>query len=146
VTYAGFWIRFVAAFIDGIILSFAFLPLNIVLRLLSREFILFSWGYWQDGSHLAIFLLNLLRLLLSWAYFTYMTGRYQYTIGKKLLNLKVIGEDMGPISYGTAAVREIVGKFISGIVCLLGYIWAGFDERKQAWHDKIASTYVIREA
>ncbi|MDI6831491.1 MAG: RDD family protein [Actinomycetota bacterium] len=142
--YAGFWIRFVAAFIDGIIVSVAFLPLNLIFSALSDRF--YFWGSWdwREGVSVGLVILfNLIRIGVGWAYYTVMTGRYGATLGKMLLKLKVVGEDMGPVSYGTAALREIVGKFLSGLVCALGYIWAGFDDRKQAWHDKIAHTFVI---
>ena len=144
--YAGFWIRFAAAFIDGIIVSVALLPLNIVFRAVSDRF--YYWGTWdwREGVSLgAVILLNAIRVGVSWAYYTIMTGRYGATLGKMLLRLKVVGEDMNPISYGTAALREIVGKFVSTIVCFIGYIWVVFDERKQGWHDKIAHTFVITE-
>ncbi len=55
--------------------------------------------------------------------------------------------DGGPIDGGTATVRaiiyhlEIFGAYI--LIGLLGFIWAAFDDRKQAWHDKGAGTVVI---
>jgi len=141
--YAGFWIRFAAAFIDGIILSVALFPINLIFSALSERFNF--WGSWErDGTAIGLIIIfNVIRVGLYWAYFVIMTGRYGATLGKMLLKLKVVGEDMGPISYGTAALREIVGKFVSSLICMLGYIWAGFDDRKQAWHDKIAHTFVI---
>jgi uncharacterized RDD family membrane protein YckC len=141
--YAGFWIRFAAAFIDGIILSVARFPLNLIFAALGQRFN--YWGSWErDGTAIwLVILFNVISLGITWAYFVIMTGHYGATLGKMLLKLKVLGEDMGPISYGTAALREIVGKFVSSLVCGLGYIWAGFDDRKQAWHDKIAHTFVI---
>lgn len=142
--YAGFWIRFVAAFIDGLILGVAFLPINLIFSALNERF--YFWGSWdwKEGASVGLLILfNLLRLAVSWAYYVIMTGRYGATLGKMLLKLKVVGEDMGPVTYGTAALREIVGKFVSSLVCAIGYIWAGFDDRKQAWHDKIAHTFVI---
>ena len=142
--YAGFWIRFVAAFIDGLILSVAFFPINLVFSALSDRFYVWGSWDWREGVSAGLLILfNLIRVGAGWAYYTVMTGRYGATLGKMLLKLKVVGEDMGPVSYGTAALREIVGKFVSGLVCAIGYIWAGFDDRKQAWHDKIAHTFVI---
>ena len=41
-------------------------------------------------------------------------------------------------------MREVVGKFISGLVLNLGYLWVIWDGQKQGWHDKIADTYVVR--
>mgnify|MGYP000197082409 CR=1 FL=1 len=44
----------------------------------------------------------------------------------------------------TPKLREIVGKFVSGIILGIGYIMAGFDRNKQGLHDRIAGTYVIK--
>jgi predicted anti-sigma-YlaC factor YlaD len=43
-------------------------------------------------------------------------------------------------------VREIVGKFVSGLFLGIGYFWAIFDKEGQAWHDKIAGTVVTRQS
>lgn len=142
--YAGFWIRFAAYFIDAVILAVAFIPINLLFWVLDRN--IYFWGSWdwRGGVGIGVALLfNVIRVGVGWAYFTIMTGRYQATLGKMLLDIKVVGPDLGPISYTTAALREIVGKFVSSIVCGLGFIWIGFDERKQGWHDKIADTFVI---
>ena len=48
------------------------------------------------------------------------------------------------IGFGTTLLREIIGKIISSIIILLGYIWILFDGQRQGWHDKIASTYVVK--
>lgn len=142
--YAGFWIRFVAAVVDGLVLSVAFVPLNIIFWAVNNR--IYFWGIWdfsQGVSSGPILLFNLVRTLVGWAYYVILTGRYGATLGKMLLGLKVVGEDLGPITYGTATVREVLGKFLSALLCGLGYIWAGFDGRKQAWHDKVAGTLVI---
>ncbi len=146
--YAGFWIRFVGVFIDGLVISVAFLPLNLVFWAIDKNFhiYLYHWGWsgQREGVSLGLYLLfNACQLAITWTYYVLMTGRYGATLGKMLLDIKVVGPDLGPISYGTAAMREIVGKFVSALVCMLGYIWAGFDPRKQGWMDKLANTYVI---
>jgi len=33
---------------------------------------------------------------------------------------------------------------VNGLVFGLGFLWAFFDDRRQGWHDKLASTYVVR--
>jgi uncharacterized RDD family membrane protein YckC len=86
---------------------------------------------------------NLARLAVLWAYFIIMTASTGATLGKRVLKLRVVRDDMSRVSYGTAALRETIGKTVSLIPCALGFIWAGFDARKQAWHDKIAHTFVI---
>ncbi len=76
----------------------------------------------------------------------YLTGEKGYSIGKKVLGLKVIKEDgKYPIGLVDALIREVVGKFISSLLLGLGYLLIGFDSRKQGLHDKIAKTYVVYE-
>lgn len=64
--------------------------------------------------------------------------------GKKALGIKVVRENGGKVNFHDAVIREILGKFLSGIIFGLGFIWILFDAKKQGWHDKIAKTVVIR--
>jgi uncharacterized RDD family membrane protein YckC len=50
--------------------------------------------------------------------------------------------DGGPIGYGRAFVRWI-GRFVSVIVFLLGYLWMLWDTERQTWHDKFANAVVV---
>ena len=69
------------------------------------------------------------------------------TPGKKVMGLQVVDHQTGTIpGFGKMFVREIVGRFISGLFLGLGYFWAIFDKNSQAWHDKIAGTVVLRLA
>ena len=64
--------------------------------------------------------------------------------GKMVIGIKIVKTDGRSIGFGTTLLREIIGKFISSIIILLGYIWILFDGQRQGWHDKIASTYVVK--
>jgi uncharacterized RDD family membrane protein YckC len=67
------------------------------------------------------------------------------TPGKKLLGLKVINHQTGEIpGFGKMFLREIIGRFLSGLFLGLGYFWALFDKNAQAWHDKLAGTVVVK--
>lgn len=67
------------------------------------------------------------------------------TPGKWLLGEKVVNkEDGGFPGLGRMLLREIIGKFVSGLFLGIGYFWAIFDKDQQAWHDKIASTVVVK--
>jgi len=67
------------------------------------------------------------------------------TPGKKLLGLQVVDQQTGAIpGFGKMFLREIVGRFVSGLFFGLGYFWAIFDKNAQAWHDKIAGTVVLK--
>jgi len=48
-------------------------------------------------------------------------------------------------SLGTVLLREVVGKFISGLFFNLGHLWVAWDREKRAWHDHIGGTFVIRK-
>jgi len=80
----------------------------------------------------------------SWAYYVIFTALYGATPGKMALGLKVVRTDGQPVDWLTAFMREVVGKTLSTLPLLLGYLWAFFHPRRQAWHDLIADTLVVR--
>lgn len=137
VKYAGFWIRWVASFIDGIVVFFMAMPLMIIFALVSGEFSTFIKG---EESSLGI---NFLGYAVTWGYYIVMTDRYQATVGKKLMGIMVLGEDLNRVPVGKIVLRETVGKLVSGIILLIGYIMAAFTDRKRALHDMISGTVVI---
>ena len=85
-----------------------------------------------------------LGLLLSLGYFTYFEGSPSgQTFGKKTMNIRVIDTNSGAsIGYGRAAIRWLM-KIVSGLACLIGYLWMLWDKEKQTWHDKVAGSYVV---
>lgn len=134
VSYGGFWIRFAAAFIDGIILGVIRAPLQAIT------------GGNQTGSTSSSLTgtATLLSLLIGVVYYALMeSSSWQATVGKKALGLKVTDLNGNRISKGTAFGREFA-KILSAIILGIGYIMAAFDSRKQALHDKIAKTLVVK--
>jgi uncharacterized RDD family membrane protein YckC len=85
-----------------------------------------------------------LGLLVSVAYFTFFEGSASgQTVGKRIVDIRVIDyASGGSIGYGRALLRQ-VGRIVSGLACLLGYLWMLWDKEKQTWHDKIANTVVV---
>ena len=65
------------------------------------------------------------------------------TIGGIIFGLKVVRVDGKPAEWVTMIVRALA-CFFSLIVAGLGFFWIAFDPEKQAWHDKIAGTVVVR--
>ncbi|MDA1215598.1 MAG: RDD family protein [Chloroflexi bacterium] len=118
--YAGFWIRFAAFIIDGVIVSAG----GWILVVLSFP----SSLVW----------------ILSVAYAVLFIGLRGQTPGKMALGLQVIKPGYDVPGIGTALMREVVGKIVSTITLLIGFIWVAFDPQKQGFHDKIAGTYVVR--
>ncbi len=88
--------------------------------------------------------LNFFSMAVPVAYYWYFwTQRDGQTPGKFALGIRVVKAQGGAISNTDAVIRAI-GYHVSAILCGLGYIWAIFDKNNQAWHDKLAKTYVVR--
>jgi uncharacterized RDD family membrane protein YckC len=89
--------------------------------------------------------IQLFELLLGAVYFIGFWTVMSRTPGMMATHLKVLRVSDGrPIGLGAAVVRYI-GLLISTFVLLLGLIWVAIDPRKQGWHDKMASTFVVQE-
>lgn len=155
VAYAGFWLRFVAYIIDGFVSGLAFLILLIPLFILTGAGAALSKiGSGEDirddvAAFLGLgFLFGFFGIifLVSWLYYALSeSSSWQATLGKKMLNLKVTDMTGQPISFGRASGR-FFAKIISHMIPLaIGYILAGFTEKKQAVHDMIASCLVLRK-
>jgi uncharacterized RDD family membrane protein YckC len=131
VEYMGFWIRFGAAIIDGIIVS-------IISSMLSVFQLFNIFGYWH------FFLPAFFWFPIPWLYHWLFIGLKGQTLGKMAVGIKVVNTKGSGPGLGTAALREIPGKLLSSIAIYLGFLWIIWDGKKQGWHDKIASTYVVR--
>jgi len=128
--YGGFWIRFVAKIIDGMITGIAGVILGFV-------------GGFVGGPPGYLFT-NLLSIILNVAYVTYFLGKFGATPGKMALGLKVVRPDGETVSYARAFGR-FFAEILSSMILLIGYIMAGFDEEKRALHDRICDTRVIKK-
>ena len=137
---AGFWIRFVAYGIDGAIVAF----IQILLGLLFDSLVDFSATLSNQGQVAMTVVSGLLSISISFCYGIFFIGYCGQTPGKMLVRVKVIRTDGSAMTYGQAFLREVLGKFVSGILLGIGYLMVAFDSQKQGLHDKIADTYVIK--
>jgi uncharacterized RDD family membrane protein YckC len=130
---AGFWVRFDALLIDLVLLAAV---TGTFLGIGSS-----SLSSWVKDS------VDPPALLLLLAYFTFFEGSASgQTVGKKALGIRVIDfRSGGPIGYGHAFIRY-VGRIVSTIVILIGYLWMLWDKEKQTWHDKFAGSVVVPES
>jgi uncharacterized RDD family membrane protein YckC len=155
VGYAGFWLRFVAAIIDGLILlavrKILFLPFGIRTGMGMGMGGIFRGGRQpQDFSALMpmlglMFRIAIISALIQWLYFSLMESSvWQATLGKKALGLTVTDLEGRRISFGRATGRYFA-KILSTLTIGIGYLMAGFTAKKQALHDMIAGTLVLRK-
>jgi uncharacterized RDD family membrane protein YckC len=154
VAYAGFWLRLVAAIIDGILLGIPLVPI---------WFAVFASVIPSLGTHLdpSLILTTLLPkflfivfigLVASWLYWGLMeSSSWQATLGKKALGLMVTDLEGRRASFARTSGRYCAGRLASavpwlgGLYYLISCICAGFTEKKQAIHDMIAGCLVIRK-
>jgi len=144
VRYGGFWIRFLAVVIDALIVGIVVWPISGMMALA----IGLAGGAVSMptiGVHLVRGIVGLaFSFCANWLYEAGMeSSSKQATLGKMALALKVTDLQGRRISFARATGRHFA-KIISGMILLIGYIMAGFTERKQALHDMIAGTLVMR--
>jgi len=151
--YAGFWMRFLAYIIDGIILSIVSLIIMIPFFGLLGITAAVGGGNPDldaEGSGFmaamagTIFLSILAVGVAGWLYFALMESSAKgATLGKMALGLRVTDLSGNRISFGRATGRYF-GKIVSGMIFSIGYIMAGFTQQKQALHDIMAGCLVVR--
>lgn len=161
--YGGFWVRFLAALIDYVILSFICFILAVIL-IVAIVFIVGSDSFLSDPSTfssvnliqnnrlpegaettISIFaiLFNIVVMVIFWLYEALFVSSYkQATPGKLALRLKVTDMEGNKLTFGRATGRYF-GKYLSAFILYIGFIVAAFTEKKQALHDMIASTVVM---
>ena len=153
VRYGGFWLRFVAVFIDGIILA---IPMGIL-----QAVVFASLGMSMarmtpnpDAAPAEVFamlapmfgmigLSALFGMVLGCTYETFFIVKFGATPGKMAVGVKVVRPDGSGIQVGRAIGRYF-SKMLSAMILYIGYIMAGFDSQKRALHDIICDTRVIK--
>ena len=137
--YASFWLRAFAILLDGLIWSLGFFALVYVI----------SISYAQDVFELApallwlvlyLIVVGLVRVFVN----AYLTCRFGGGLGKLLFGLRVEHADSTNLTFRRAFFREYVAKIASNSLFGVGYYWIFKTEKKQAWHDMLSDTYVVK--
>ena len=157
-TYATFWQRFGALFIDGLVFApLWFVTMAFVMDDVFREFqTAIETNTEPDlqllfGSFGTMLWLAIAGGVLQYAYQAVMVARWNATLGKMAVGLRVRRPDGSPATWREALLRPLLPTFGGvanlvpgvGLIALLDYFWMLWDERKQTVHDKIASTIVV---
>lgn len=123
--YAGVPRRFLALLLDAVIVLF---PLTIVVGLLS--------GGGESASML------LLALVLG--YYVLCEAATGATLGKRMVGIRVVGEDGRDLTFGAAVVRNVLRLVDGFFFYLVGVIFALTSSRRQRLGDRAAHTVVVR--
>ena len=150
--YAGFWRRFVAYLIDAILFAVVFFVVGGLLGVTEVNLVgrigedTASYTRAADASEGTQWTVQIVGIVLVWLYFALLeSSPRQATLGKMAIGIKVTDLNGNRISFGRATGRHFA-KFISTFIAFIGYIMAAFTAKKQALHDIIASTLVIKPA
>ncbi|ANH83989.1 hypothetical protein A8C56_15600 [Niabella ginsenosidivorans] len=144
--YGSFWERLGAYIIDAIVVG---IPTNIIASVLGLGATMrsidpatgaVSEGFWAMYSSFL-----LVSIAISWLYFALMeSSEKQATLGKMALRLKVTDMNGQRISFLNATGRYFA-KVLSGLILLIGYLMVLWDDKRQALHDKLAGTLVVKK-
>lgn len=133
--YVGFWVRVAATLLDTVLL------LVIILPLLGA---IYGEQYWLSGAVVYGFwdvvlnwVLPVIAVILFWRL-------KQATPGKMAFRAVIVDARTGQRPSLAQWLVRYVGYLVSLIPFGLGYLWVAWDARKQAWHDKLAGTVVVR--
>ena len=131
-TYAGFWRRLAAWILDGLLLSLVTLPFTLQ----------FDGGTAAEAARSSA--AGTISTIVGWLYFALMeSSAKQATVGKMALGIIVTDLDGRRIGFGRATGRYFA-KILSALTLGIGFLMAGFTERKQALHDMVASCLVLK--
>jgi len=133
--YAGFRVRFAAMLIDVVILVILFsIPVGFI----------YGQEYWQGEKLIYGFWDVLINYVIPAILTIFFWIKFLGTPGKMILNLRVVDEHTG----GSLSIGKAIGRYFayipSALPIFLGFFWIIFSDKKQAWHDILAGTVVIR--
>ena len=142
--YAGLSLRIAAFIFDVLVMNMAMALLSVIGHYIYKDIPIRVFHNVGRETSLGISIATIiLGYSISLSYSILMIGKYQATLGKIALGIKIVGKNDRRISYGLAAYRETFGISVSILACFMGFIWAAWDSCKQTWHDKLAETYVV---
>lgn len=133
--YVGFWSRFGAGLIDGILTVIVTMPL--LLAVYGMDYLDNEVFIAGPADFFISYMLPAIIIVILWI-------KFAATPGKMAVGATIVDARTGGKPSTSQYVIRYIGYFVSALPLLLGYLWAGFDSRKQAWHDKMANTVVVR--
>jgi uncharacterized RDD family membrane protein YckC len=142
--YAGFWRRVLASILDTLLLIAAGVLVKGVMRTAAGISITPLWDSSSEATAVFTGVENLVALVVNWVYFAILeSSSRQATLGKMALGLIVTDLTGKRIGFGRATGRYFA-KILSILTLCIGFAMAGFTRRKQALHDMVANTLVLK--
>jgi len=132
--YVGFWARFRATIVDTILLILIIYP---IFYLLYGDAFMEKGAEFNAVNNFINYILPFIGVLILWHY-------KSATPGKMLIKASIVDAT----TYAKPSTKQFVIRYLGYLISLLplglGYFWAGWDKKKQTWHDKLAHTVVVQ--
>jgi uncharacterized RDD family membrane protein YckC len=151
---AGWWSRVAAALIDGVIVGIGSIVLLVAITAP------FSIGFFANDDVgvvsiiVGLLFATLCVTIVAFLYAPAMMSRTNgQTLGRMVVNIRVVRAKGQPMTFGWAMLREVavkallfgvVSSFTFGLASLLDVLWPLWDEENRALHDFIVDTRVIK--
>ncbi len=140
--FGGFWIRVGATIIDAILVQVVVIPLSFMVGIFIGVAGVAAHSVGAELQLVSSAVGAIIGLAGGWLYSAAMeSSARQATLGKMVFGMKVTDLQGQRISFGRATGRHFA-KLLSGLILGIGFIMAGFTEKKQALHDMLANTLV----
>lgn len=145
----GFWRRLLAWMVDGAIYSIVTIPASMLIGFAMGLSSAAGGGTSQDSTATLV-ILNLLSyaitLIVMFFYFSWFYKHKGATPGKMLMRLRIAYADTGTnLTYGRTFCREVIGKTISSLLLMIGFLMVAFRGDKHGLHDLMFNTQVTHE-
>lgn len=138
---AGFWTRLFAFCIDNLIVVIGLLVVRLIMSIVMSGLAGTILGgnliFHYTLKDIVIYIVYVSYFIL----FTYFTGT---TIGKRVMNLRVVNKDGSEkLTLLNVIYRETIGRFLCKMTVGIGYLLVGFHPQKSGIHDLLCDTKVI---
>jgi len=142
VRYAGFWRRFLAAVLDGLLVGIVNFIIQMAILLPAFSLTEIADPVNSGVNVSVVLLLYAIQLGTAFTYETVLIWKYGATVGKMACRVEIVSAEGRPISYGLSVGRYFA-KMLSAFTLGIGYIIAAFDEEKRSLHDRLCNTRAI---
>ncbi len=137
---AGFVVRLVAYTLDVLIVG---VGVTVVKAPFWIGSLILQSPFWSRDILFQYSLVDIIGYLCGVIYFILMTYYSGNTLGKRVMNLRVVSRNSNQMTWLQVIYRETIGRFLSGVIYGIGYLMILGDQDKRALHDMLAETKVI---
>jgi uncharacterized RDD family membrane protein YckC len=141
--YAGFWVRLLAKIIDAAVLYAVSVVVQRVVSAVWFGGALPSLEEDVEGWLRFVLIMLTVNSAIAVGYSIYFILKHEATPGKRLLGLRVVRADGSRVGAGRVWCRYGAEQ-LSGLIFLVGYVMAAFDEEKRTLHDYMCDTRVVK--